>query len=132
MVRGRRLQIYGRVEPDEQQYTVENTLFVFAEYFGWVEALRRDVQYLDLGADAANRSVQECLERITGELLRDDLEPELRLFRGQQRAVGEIMLVPRSSGGGLERIGFATFSQRRCQLGRCTAPQPVSHRNRSR
>jgi hypothetical protein len=82
---------------------------VFGEYFGWVEALRREVQFLDVGADEPNRQVQNCIERITSEFLRDDLEDEFRLFRGQQRAIGEVMLASRHGGGGLECIGVATF-----------------------
>jgi hypothetical protein len=36
-------------DQDQQTYAVDSTLFVIAQYLGWVEALRRGVQYLDLG-----------------------------------------------------------------------------------
>ena len=112
IVRGRFLQIYGGGSAEDRSYTIDSTLFVVGEYFGWVEALRRDVQFLDVGDDQHNRRVQECIERIASEFLRDDLEPELRLFRGQQRAIGEVMLAPRSGSGGLECLGIATFVRR--------------------
>lgn len=112
IVRGHLLQVYGRGSANEKAYTIESTLFVFGQYFGWVEALRREVQFLDMGGDEQNRQVQDCIERVTSEFLRDDLEPEFRLFRGQQRAMGEVMLAPRLEGGGLECVGVATFLRR--------------------
>lgn len=36
-------------DQDQQTYAVDSTLFVIAQSLGWVEALRRGVQYLDLG-----------------------------------------------------------------------------------
>ena len=104
--------MYGRGTEDERQYTFENSLFVFGEYFGWVEALRREVQFLDMGGDEQNRRIQACIERVTSKFLRDDLEKEFRLFRGQQRAIGEVMLVPRSNEGSVECVGMATFTKR--------------------
>jgi hypothetical protein len=112
IVRGHLLQVYGRGSADERAYTMESTLFVFGQYFAWVEALRREVQFLDMGVDEQNRQVQDCIERITSEFLRDDLEPEFRLFRGEQRAMGEVMLAPRVEGSGLECIGVASFRRR--------------------
>jgi hypothetical protein len=112
IVRGNLLQIYGRGTTTEQTYTVENTLFVFGEYFGWVEALRREVQFLDSGNEERNRQVQSCLESIASAFLRDDLENEFRLFRGEQRAIGEVMLVARNGNEKLECVGFAAFTKR--------------------
>jgi hypothetical protein len=43
--------------PDEQEYACRNTVFVVAEYLGWVEILRRGVQFLDLGDVERNRSL---------------------------------------------------------------------------
>jgi hypothetical protein len=49
----------------EQDYLINNTLYVFAEYFGWVEILRREIQFLDLGDLELNRSLSELLVNIT-------------------------------------------------------------------
>jgi hypothetical protein len=38
-----------------------NTMFVVAEYLGWVEILRRGIQFLDLGSEADNRAVVTCV-----------------------------------------------------------------------
>ena len=104
------LKCTGAGREDERRYTIENSLFVFAEYFGCVEALRREVQFLDFGVDEENRKTRACLEGIASAFLRDDVEREFRVFRGRQRAIGEVMLMPRGSGGGSECIGMATFT----------------------
>ncbi len=39
----------GVADEEEHRYARMSTLFVFAEYLGWVEIVRRGVQFLDLG-----------------------------------------------------------------------------------
>jgi hypothetical protein len=80
----------------EREYAVRNTVFVLAEYLGWVEILRREVQFLDLGDVERNRQLVECLERVSDILGTDQriTDPGFRLFRGQQRALGELMIEP--------------------------------------
>ena len=41
----------------EREYTIQSTLFVIAQYFGWIEILRRDIQFLDLGNVKENREL---------------------------------------------------------------------------
>ena len=43
------LQDFDQRSSAEQDYLINNTLYVFAEYFGWVEILWREVQFLDIG-----------------------------------------------------------------------------------
>jgi hypothetical protein len=80
----------------EQEYAWRNTLFVLAEYLGWVEILRRGVQFLDLGDVERNRRLVGRLEAIGTILSTDRQYPDsaFQLFRGQQRAVGELMMDP--------------------------------------
>lgn len=101
-----------RAEQDQQarKYAIENTLYVLAEYLGWVEIVRREIRFLDLGEEPANRQWVSTLERVRDTLARDDLDPVLRVFRGDQRAIGEVMTV---SGEGERREcrGYASFAQ---------------------
>jgi hypothetical protein len=110
------LQIYYRRSPADREYAVQNTLYVIAEYLGWVEILRREVQFLDLGDVEMNRRLVRLLDNITQAFLTDGVDLTLRLFRGEQRAIGEIMLATRSATGtdgtNHECIGFAAFTQR--------------------
>ena len=102
----------GDEDETSRKYAVENTLYVLAEYLGWVEILRREIRFLDLGDELANREWVTTLERVRDTLARDDIDPVLRVFRGDQRAIGEIM----SLGGDSERSecrGYASFAVER-------------------
>ncbi|WP_230968584.1 hypothetical protein [Nostoc sp. WHI] len=105
------LQHFYHRSLSEQNYTIQNTLYVIAEYFGWVEILRREIQFLDLGDLEMNRRLSELFVNITQAFGTDSLEPTFRLFNGEQRAIGEIMLKSRSKdeSSRYECIGYATF-----------------------
>jgi len=47
--------------PPKREYTIQSTLFVIAQYFGWIEILRRDIQFLDLGNVKENRELSKLL-----------------------------------------------------------------------
>ena len=83
-----------------------------AEYLGWVEILRREVQFLDLGDLELNRRLSELLVNINKAFgARSTVGDTFQLFNGEQRSIGEIMTVPRSSSEmiGYDCIGYATF-----------------------
>jgi hypothetical protein len=90
-----------------REYARENTLYVLAEYLGWVEILRREVRFLELGDEVANRDWAKRLAAVRSTLQTDRLSPCFRLFNGQQRAIGEIMVAP--NGDRLETVGYAKF-----------------------
>jgi hypothetical protein len=104
----------------EQDYLINNTLYVFAEYFGWVEILRREIQFLDLGDLELNRSLSELLVNITKAFGtnkfngKDNFDSTFQLFNGEQRAIGEIMMKPRAAEQilGYECIGYAAFVEK--------------------
>jgi hypothetical protein len=105
-------RFYNR-SPTALSYAVLNTLYVVAEFFGWVEILRREIQFLDLGDLEMNRCLSELLVNLNqafGESYRR-FGGGFQLFTGEQRAIGEIMAVPRSNSAaiGFECIGYATF-----------------------
>jgi hypothetical protein len=109
---------YSSEDAEARHYACENTLYVIAEYLGWVEILRREVRFLDLGDELSNRKWVLHLDAIRHTLLTDDYDdPTLRLFNGQQRAIGEIMAEPAASSaqggeGRLQCIGYAAFVAR--------------------
>jgi hypothetical protein len=98
--------------PDEQEYARESTLYVVSEYFGWVELMRREVQFLDLRDMTKNRELAERLDDIGRTFLAERPDKTFRVFRGEQRAIGEMMLT-RRTGRSRECIGYATFIVRR-------------------
>jgi hypothetical protein len=81
--------------PDEREYAVTNTSYLIGQYLGWVEIVRRESQYIDPRSRVRNREIVHHLERVR-DTFSDSTEledPTLRLFRGEQRAIGEAMLV---------------------------------------
>ncbi|MFP3989222.1 hypothetical protein U9R90_17330 [Streptomyces sp. E11-3] len=96
---------------DERAYARRSTVFVLAEYLGWVEILRRDVQFLDIGRSRTNREVMVKISEIGSALNRTSKDGnELRLFRAQQRAIGELMVHPEGEPGRRRCLGYTEFS----------------------
>lgn len=102
----------GEQDQTSRTYAVENTLYVLAEYLGWVEIVRREIRFLDLGEETANRQWVTTLERVRDAFARDDIDPVLRIFRGDQRAIGEVMTVTGEGERGESR-GYASFALER-------------------
>ncbi|MBE9004923.1 hypothetical protein IQ259_07705 [Fortiea sp. LEGE XX443] len=115
--KNRVLQNFDQRSLSEQDYLINNTLYVFAEYFGWVEILRREIQFLDFGDLELNRHLTELFVNITKAFGtsrvngKDNFDPTFQLFNGEQRAIGEIMMKSRSTDQmlGYECIGYAEF-----------------------
>jgi hypothetical protein len=94
--------------PREQEYAIENTAFLFAQFLGWTEAIRQEVQFLDLGADAETKRLRRLQDHIYSQLQTDQLGHGFRLFAGEQRALGELMIERGTTG--CRCIGYAAFS----------------------
>jgi hypothetical protein len=108
---------YGEDKPDTTDYARDNTLYVLAEYLGWIEILRREVRFLDLGDEARTRTMADCLDAVRFTLLTDRTDDVLKVFNGEQRAIGEVMTKAddRPDDDGMARldvIGFAEFTVR--------------------
>lgn len=105
------LQYAFQRSPSDKDYAIQNTLYVIAEYLGWVEILRREVQFLDLGDLETNRHLSELLVNINQAFGSSRYGDIFRLYNGEQRAIGEIMLVSQSTDNsrGYECMGYATF-----------------------
>ena len=105
------LQYAYQMSSADKDYAIQNTLYVIAEYLGWVEILRREVQFLDSGDIETNRKLSELLVNINQAFGMRSSSNIFRLYNGEQRAIGEIMIVNRSIDNmrGYECIGYATF-----------------------
>jgi hypothetical protein len=99
----------------EREYAVLHTMHVFAQYFCWVEIVRRESQFIDPRDDRINRASADRLETVS-DTFSDSIniqEKCFRFFRGEQRALGQMMLVPiDASTPGAPRwecLGYAPF-----------------------
>jgi len=105
-------KFYNNGTEVEKEYALDNTLYVIAEYLGWVEIVRREVQFIELGNDEKNRALVHLIDSISQSFLDSQLPQTFRIFRGEQRAIGELMMTYLPSDEGPYRrecIGYATF-----------------------
>jgi hypothetical protein len=100
--------------PEEERYARDYTVFAVAEYLTWVEIVRRELRFLDVGAEDSNRTLMGLLMQTQMTIQSDKLQGPFRLFRGHQRAVAELMMVPTNAPEGPrnECIGYAAFCDR--------------------
>jgi hypothetical protein len=69
------------------------TLFRFAQYFGWTEILRRDIQFLSFPEADDTRRVARLQGSITRRLASSEGDAPLMIWADEQRAIGERMIV---------------------------------------
>jgi hypothetical protein len=88
-------------------YAINHTLFVIAQYFAWTELIRREIQFIDLGADEETRKLAQLQHKIYSNWQTDKYAPLLRVFGGEQHAIGERVIWegPR----GPQCMGYAAF-----------------------
>ena len=102
------LQKFGDGERAEE--ALRTTLFRFAQYFGWTEILRRDIQVLSFPRDAETRLVAELQEAVAQCFRDDEYGHELMIWSDEQRAIGELMIIEEH--GKVLSMGYAAFRQR--------------------
>jgi len=108
IVRGGFLQVYMETGDDRtRSYAIHHTVFVIAQYFGWTELIRREIQFIDLGKDEETRRLAQLQHRIYAAFQTDRYPPLLRVFGGEQHAIGERMI--REGPRGPQCIGYASF-----------------------
>jgi hypothetical protein len=104
--------------PNEAEYARFNTAYLIGQYLCWAEILRREAQLLEPLHRGRDREIMVTMEKIRYEMA-DSLsnpDPVLRVFRGDQRAIGEVMLTttdePTSRiGPRWDCMGYAAFVQ---------------------
>lgn len=94
-------------EQHEREYVIYNSAFVIAQYFAWAEIIRNEIQFIDFTTSDETRRFS-CLQNELYGLWRTDvLKDEFRLWSGEQRAIGELMI--ESQGENQTCIGYARF-----------------------
>ncbi len=101
---------YDGGDERSRRYVVDNTVYLLAQYCAWTEIARREVRFIDLGADEPTRALTALQDEIVSTLQDDRHGPLLRLFAGEQRALGESLVV--GSAGSSDCIGYGAFLQR--------------------
>jgi hypothetical protein len=97
---------------DRADEAFKTTLFRLAQYFGWTEILRRDIQFLSFPEDEETRRVAHLQSEISKRFLTNEYGPELMIWGDEQRAIGELMIVEEY--GNVLCMGYAKF-QAHCE-----------------
>jgi hypothetical protein len=98
----------------DPEYFRLNTTFLFAEFLAWLEIIRREIQFLDLGAVQATKNLSRMLQEVQDQVAAtSELRDDFYLYRGHQRAIGELMMVrtdgQTAAGPRYESMGYAAF-----------------------
>jgi hypothetical protein len=93
----------------QKEYALQNTLYVVGQYFSWSEILRREIQFLSFSDSERTRAVADRQRRIVEVFQSDDpdLGRPFLFWRGEQRAIGELMIEPNT--GASQCVGYARF-----------------------
>lgn len=116
IVEGDFLQVYHKGPSGvTTEYAVGSTVWLFGQYLGWVEIVRREAQFLHRPTVEARRQLQTLLDEVTSVLGSDRAiaDPLFRIFRSEQRALGEVMITTGSDAEGnprLDCLGYAAFT----------------------
>jgi hypothetical protein len=78
----------------EAEYARFNTAYLIGQYLCWAEILRREGQLLAPLQRGRDRDIVAAMEDVRYEMADSlsNFDPVLRIFRGDQRAIGEVML----------------------------------------
>ncbi len=105
-----KLEFFEKFGDNERaEDALRTTLFRLAQYFGWTEILRRDIQFLSFPTDEETTRVAELQEEIAQCFRSDDYGTELMIWSDEQRAIGELMIVEEH--GKVLSMGYAAFRQ---------------------
>jgi len=104
--------------PEHRDYAVANTLYLVAQYLCFSEIIRHGMLFLDPVDRTRQRDLMNAMEAVR-DAFSNTVKIEggaLCLFRGEQRAIGEIMLTERQGAPpgapGWDCIGYAAFVAR--------------------
>jgi hypothetical protein len=106
----------ARGTPEEADYARVNTVYLIGQYLCWSEILRREAQLVDPVDRQRDRAVNQSMERVRSVMSTDsDPDRTLRVFRGDQRAIGEVLLTtvdaaPGRTGPRWDCRGYAAFT----------------------
>lgn len=84
-----------------KKYKLVSSIYRFCAFWGWLELLRQEIVFLESGKSTKNKVVERKLEAIRADLADGQLNTsndwiswhDRLVFREEQRAIGEIMIV---------------------------------------
>lgn len=100
----------------EADYARYNTVYMIGQYLCWAEILRREAQLLEPLHRERDQEIMVAMEKVRY-IMADSIsntDPVLRVFRGDQRAIGEVLLTTIDAtanriGPRWDCLGYAAF-----------------------
>jgi hypothetical protein len=119
LVGHRQLRSLEEREPTLEDYFFLSSLYVVGQYFAWIEILRQEIVFLDLGSGAANRRFRDLLEAVI-DAFRDSFWEEkgraisqlrdVSIARHRLHALGDLMIEVTENGP--RCLNYRRFCQR--------------------
>lgn len=103
-------RFYQRGSDRNKKYVISNTAFLFAQFFAWTEAARVGVQFINLDNDQKTRDLSRLQGKIYSIIQSDNITDRFMFFAGEQRAIGERMLI--QTADAYTCIGYGEFIKR--------------------
>lgn len=100
-------QYVSKGDDHQRDYIINNTAFVMAQYFAWTEIVRTEIQFIDFSTSERSKQFSCLQHKLYGLWRSDELLDKFRLWSGEQRAIGELMIESQSQGKTC--IGYAKF-----------------------
>ena len=95
-----------------KSYFIENTLFLFAQFFFWNASVRDEIHSFSHKDDQKTRDISKKLKEISKIISTDSLNPSFRFFDGEQRAIGEHMIATENNQ--IKCLNYTTFTKKNC------------------
>jgi hypothetical protein len=95
-------------------YAVNSTAFLFAHYFGWIEA-RRQAVLTSSGEGRRDATVTNCINDVRQTLRKSAFNEGFLFLNVEQRAIGELMFYWDPLGDGVRLpcvMGYAAFAKK--------------------
>lgn len=76
-----------------QVYLIENTIFLVSQYMCWVELTRQEINFIQLRDEISTKRLLRTQDDIYAVWGTDTFPDAFRIFAGEQRALGEALIV---------------------------------------
>ena len=112
--------VADKKKAEKREAALTTTLYVFAQYLGWREVIRREVHYLRYARNEQTREISGLVDEIEETFLKDNFGRQFMLWRVEQRGLGERMIT--AANGKPTCIGYATFLEERAEMAEWLEP----------
>lgn len=93
--------------PEQKHYAEHNTAFLIAQFFGWTEIIRQEVQFIEFAESEKTHRLSDIRDEVYSLWQTDGFDDPLMIWAGEQRGIGELMI--ERQGEKLTCKGYANF-----------------------